>query len=40
MEGKIKGVLIIKWVLSWCYLPGVYTFGEEAEIIEKFSEKL
>ena len=23
-----------------CYLPEVYTFGEVAEIIEKFSEKL
>ena len=24
----------------WCYLPGVYTFGEEAEIPEIFSEKV
>ena len=27
-------------VEKWCYLPEVYTFGEEAEIIEKFCQKL
>ena len=27
-------------VEKWCYLPEVYTCGEEAEITEKFSEKL
>ena len=24
----------------WCYLPEVYTFGEESEIQERFSKKL
>ena len=27
-------------VENWCYLPGIYTFGEEAEILEIFSKKL
>ena len=27
-------------VEKWCYLPEVYIFGEEAELTEKFSEKL
>ena len=25
---------------KWCYLPELYTFGEEAEITEKCREKL